>query len=229
MKSLKIKIASIAAVIFMTQAAQSIIISGNVISTNPGADGTFIKLIPPFTESTPDNTVGDDNFNDENLYGFDEIQNVVAPLGGFTPEIGAPIAAGTVVASHYIFFDPMGGPNEVPQAYEIKGSVLFDADIIGVFTSTASLFATDSLVNPGVNYLNPTNRGLEPGDMVAIDGSNAKQLLITEWNANTPGDYIRILTKRSPGAPNGVPDAGATAMLLGLGLAGLAYARRKLG
>ena len=105
--------------------------------------------------------MGNDNFQSPNLFAFDEDQNLVltAPL---IVNVGtSPIPAGTIVASHYVFFDP--GPTQ-----HIVGAVDFDADILGIITSTVDLAASDFLADTGVNYLNPGLRGLEAGDSVTI-------------------------------------------------------------
>ena len=51
--------------------ANATVNSGSVTT----GSGSFIKLMPGFTDSTPDNTVGNDNFQNSNLYAFDEDQN----------------------------------------------------------------------------------------------------------------------------------------------------------
>src|SRR5690349_19461226 len=69
-----------------------------------GSGGVFSKLTPPLNNPFgPANSVGNNNFQSLNLYGFDEDQNILlaAPL---LVNVGSTIAAGTVVASHYIFF-----------------------------------------------------------------------------------------------------------------------------
>ena len=38
--------------------------------------GTFVKLSVPFTESNPDNSVGNNTFQTLDLYAFDEGQNI---------------------------------------------------------------------------------------------------------------------------------------------------------
>ena len=193
------------------------IISGTVTGgTALAAGGTFVKLTPPLTNLFgPPNSVGDDNFQSPDLYGFDEDQNIllVAPL---VVDVGSsPIPAGTIVASHYIFFDP--GPSQ-----HLIGTVDFDSDVLAIITSTGALAASDFLANTGVNYLNPANRGLEAGDSVTISGP--KQILF-DTVASSPGDFVRVLTMYSPAA---VPEPG-TAGLLGCGLAALAVllCRRK--
>jgi hypothetical protein len=186
--------------------------------------GSFIKLAPGFTASDPDNTVGNNTFQTPNLYGFDEDQNVQVVGGALNVDIlastGLPgsLSVGTTVASHYIFFDPRATTSQI-------GSVTFDADILAVISSTGNLLASDYLANTGVTYLNPSLRGLEAGDSAIIDATNPKKLNV-DWTASTPGDYVRVLTKFSPGAT--VPEAGASFILLALSGAALLGARKFL-
>jgi PEP-CTERM motif len=185
------------------------------------AGGTFVKLTVPLANPFgPPNSVGDDNFQSPNLFGFDEDQNILltAPL---TVDVGAsPIPAGTTVASTYIFFDP--GPAE-----QVIGTVNFDSDVLAVITSTPTLAASDFLANTGVNYLNPGNRGLEAGDSVTI--SRPRQILFDTF-ASSPGDYVRVLTEFSPAAAGTVPEPRSL-MLFGSGLVsmGLFLRRKRLG
>ncbi len=181
--------------------------------------GTFIKLnIPLGNPYGAPNSVGDNNFQDPNLYGFDEAQNVTFSTdlsfeyGADTVgnELGDTAAinknagvlvgdTGDLYASHYVFFDP--GPST-----RIAGYVTFDADIVAVFTSTSSLNASDVFINNSVNYLSPGLRGLENKD-VPIDVVGNTVFL--DFTASTPGDYIRVLTLESPGA---VPEASTLAV-----------------
>jgi len=192
--------------------ASGSIITGSVTGGSAlGAGGTFVELTPPLANPFgPPNSVGNDTFQSPNLFGFDEDQNILlaAPLpfdtGGFA-------AAGTVVASHYVFFDP--GPIQT-----MLGTVDFDSTVLGIISSTGLLFASDFLANTGVNYLNPAARGLEAGDAVFISGA---QQISFDVSASTPGDYVRVITAFSPGA---VPEPG-TLFLVGLGAI---FAARKL-
>lgn len=191
--------------------AHATVIGGNVTS----GSGSFNKLSVPFSASTPDNTVGEDTFDDPNLYAFDEDQNINI-TSGLTVDEGTNPQAGDTVASHYVFFDPGPSTSQV-------GWVDFDADIFGIATSTANLAASDFLANTGVSYENPTLRGLEGGDSASIDGSNPRRLRV-DWTASSPGDYVRVLTERSRLAE--VPEPGVLAMF-GVGLAGIGFAARR--
>ncbi|MEM9047878.1 MAG: hypothetical protein AAGC92_04085 [Pseudomonadota bacterium] len=169
--------------------AAAFVLEGGI--TRASTPGAFVKLQPGTARA-----VGNDTFQDPNLYAFDEDQNILLdrdirvdlapgrPLGGL-------IAKGTVVASHYVFFDPAGVSWQ-------EGFVEFDAPILGVATRIWTLQATDFLANTKMTYLNPGLRGLEVEDRVWIDPENPFRLNV-DWLAWTPGDYIRVFTARSPG------------------------------
>lgn len=194
--------------------AHAAVVSGSV--TGGTAGGTFVELDPLSAFS-----VGDDTFDDNNLYAFNEDQNITlgSPLAIDTA--GGTIAAGTVIASHYVFFDP--GPTR-----SLIGSVTFDADILGVATSTTNLAASDFLITNSVTYLNPSLRGLEAGqDFISFSGKT----LSVDFLASTPGDYIRVFTGRSAKFgdnidPSVVPLPAAGLLLFGA-LGGLSFLRRR--
>ena len=210
--------------IFVTQASATIVsgaVTGGYSSTNGGA---FINLTVPFTEPNPDNTVGSNTFDGLNLYGFDESRNVhilsdlnvdvlAGNVGGSSG--GGAISAGILVASHYIFFDPL---NFVSQ----RGAVTFDSNVLGILSSRGSLSASDSLLSTGVTYLNPSLPGLESGDSVSIFSLKMMQV---DWSASSPSDYVRVLTAYSREAvPIPVP---AAVWLFGSSFVGLVgFSRR---
>lgn len=211
-----------AAAFALATGAQAAIIGGQVTS----GSGSFQELFIPFSESDPDNTIGNNTFQDDNLYAFEEQQNVVLgsdlqydlTVGGKTGPgaavlNGGVLAQGTVVASHYIGFDPTSG--------SVEGWVEFDSDIIAVFYKTNSLLASDAYLNNGVTYLNPGARGLEVGSDHVTEITNRR--VYVSFNASTPGDYLRVMTNFSPTA---APEPGVIA-LLGLGLAGVFDLRRR--
>ena len=177
------------AILFWVAPAAATVIGGTIIAGPPGAK--FIKLsIPLGNPRGPANSVGEDNFDLPNLYAFDEDQNILLKADLATDVGKRPLPAGTVVASHYVFFDP--GPSE-----EIFGTVEFDSHVLAIITSTATLAASDFLAHTGVHYLSPGNRGLEPGDYASISGPNE---ITFNTRASSPGDYVRVLTEFSPKA-----------------------------
>jgi hypothetical protein len=206
--------------------ASATVIFGEVTggeSFNQG--GGFVKLVVPFTLSDPDNTVGNDNFNTPDLYALDELQNVEL-LADLDVDILADgigggggsgvIAAGTTVASHYVFFDPLTTTLQ-------EGNISFDSNILGIITSDANLNASNVLANPDVTYSTQPGLGLEPGDDT-VEITSLTTLSI-DWGARTPGDYIRVITEFSPGAVIPVP---AAVWLFGSAIGLLGFMRGRL-
>jgi len=150
------------------------------------------------TTIAPPAAVGADNFDTDELFAFAERQNVT--LSSDLTVDGGVIAAGTVVSSFYVVYDP-------DETGAFVGTVEFADQIIGVITDTAGQNASDFLGAPGTNYLNPSLRGLEdPPDTASFSGS----VLSVNLQASTPGDAIRVITVPAP----------ASALAL-VGLAGL--------
>lgn len=166
--------------------AQATVLGGAIVEQT--VSGQFVKL----DTDTPFD-VGEDNFNTDHLYAFDEDQNILL-IEPIRVDIGGDrgvIPAGQVVASHYVFFDSLRGTH--------YGYVDFDAPILGVAALPASMDATDFLANTAVNYISTDLRGLERGDYVWVDNTDPFRLWVY-WAGSSPGDYIRVFTARSPGA-----------------------------
>jgi hypothetical protein len=96
-------------------------IGGSVTGgTALAAGGTLMKLIVPL--SNPFLAHPTDTFQSRNLYEFDEDQNILlaAPL---TVDVGSrPIPARTIVASHYVFFDPVRANTLLERSISIPSS-----------------------------------------------------------------------------------------------------------
>lgn len=203
--------------------SQAAIVGGSVTGGESLIQGgTFIKLDVPFLESEPDNTVGDNTFQTPHLYGFDEGQNIEISesirIDIFADDTPDTIPDGTTVASHYIFFDPGPSTTQI-------GTVTFNSKIFGVITTRSKLRDSDFLLNTGVNYLNPSFRGLESGDSVSILDDFT---IGVDWRASSPGDYVRVLTEFSP--PISAVPLPASAWLFCSAILGLAGAsiRKKI-
>lgn len=165
--------------------AQAFVLDGGI--TRQTGEGTFVKLEPANAFA-----VGADTFDDDNLYAFDEDQNILLtePIG---IDIGPQrfIAQGETVASHYVFFDSISGAHQ--------GYVDFDAPILGIAAFEVTMAATDFLANTDVTYISPELRGLEQGDEAWIDPRDPNRLWVL-WAGSSPGDYIRVFTEQSPTA-----------------------------
>lgn len=174
------------------------------------AGGTATLVSPP-------PVVGSDNIDRDVIYAFNEKQGVT--LGSeLTPDEGTPIASGTKVDSHFVFYDP-------DVALRRIATVKFSGPILGIMTTFAGQVATAAFENPSTTYLYSTYTGLELGTGPATEDYLtilAPDLLEVNFRAITPGDYIRVFTESA------VPEPSTWAMLgLGLGLVIFGYRRRK--
>ncbi|MEM7214654.1 MAG: hypothetical protein AAF423_03850 [Pseudomonadota bacterium] len=169
-----------------TTPALAVVVDGRILRQNGNGEFVILDTTIPFS-------VGYDNFNTDNLYAFNEDQNILlsepirVDLGGtrgFIPQ-------GQVVASHYVFFDSIAGIHH--------GYVDFDAPILGVAAFQDTMAATDFLANNSVNYISTELRGLEQGDRIWVDQKDPHRLWVF-WAGSSPGDYIRVFTEKSIGA-----------------------------
>jgi len=184
---MRLPLATLAAVNLAFAPANADILEGQILQQS--GNGAFVYLDPP-----PGLAVGADTFDDDNLYAFAEAW-AVRLAHDIAAEIGAPdgvIVAGTLVDSHYVFFDSLDGAH--------FATLLFDAPILGLATTPESLAATDAYGHPGVIYLAPRLRGLETGDEVWIDEDDPRRLYLL-WAGSSPGDYIRVFTAATDAPP----------------------------
>ena len=168
------------------QIAQAVVLDGRILRQT--GQGQFVILDPDTAF-----TVGEDNFDTDHLYAFNEDQNIVleadirVDIGG----VDGTITAGTEIASHYVFFDSYSGIH--------FGYVDFDAPVLGIAAFQDTMGATDFLANTKVTYIGSELRGLEQGDAVWIDEANPARIWVY-WAGSSPGDYIRVFTEKSLGA-----------------------------
>ena len=162
--------------------AKAVVLGGEILRQN--GNGTFVKLVP-------DNifAVGEDNFDTDHLYAFDEDQNIELERA-IRVDIGGE--AGIIPGGTVVFFDSLSGIH--------YGFVYFDAPILGIAAYQDTMGATDFLANTSVVYISTELRGLEEGDKVWIDDKDPQKLWVY-WAGSSPGDYIRVFTERSPNAP----------------------------
>lgn len=188
-----------AAALLLSSPAAAAVEVGNV--TGGTSAGIFELKVPTADKKI---TIGQDNQQSPNLFAMNEKQNV-ALLRNI-----AGIRAGTIVSSHYVWFDPRGNSTVV-------GSVSFAHRILSVLTTRNQLSSTDYLGNPNAIYLNPSARGLENNDAVSFSGNT---LNVSFLRASSPGDYVRVLTA--------VPEPSTWMMLiLGFGFVGTALRAEK--
>jgi len=164
--------------------AEAAILSGNVTTANK----SFLKIAPP-------PAVGDDNQQDAtHLLAFDERQNhtltVPLTLNITSSGVGNVIVpAGTVVSSHYVFYDPADPAG-------IQGTVNFTETVLGIIEVDGDLDASAAEVGaPGTVYNSPNLLGLEGIDAVSVSGPNQIEFNVS---AGSPGDYVRVITVPEP-------------------------------
>jgi len=157
--------------------------------------------------TTPPNPVVQDP-NDGILWAWDEVQNftltealrvdrvfdesasfVTAIAGG-----GYWLAAGTIVSSHYLQWDPGEGSSST-----VSATIKLDSQVFAFMTDDSNLFASDEFLGlPGMNYSDFVYRGLEVEDTTNFNGTDVD----INWTASTPGDWTRLITAYSPAAVN---------------------------
>lgn len=201
MRKIIATVSTVGALALASTSANAAIIDGS--ATNLLGSASFVELSP-----TAGFTVGKNNQQSNTLFAFNEQQGVK-----LTDSIGG-IAAGTLVNSHYVFYDPAG-------LNVLFGNVTFDSEVLGILTTRSALSATDALLGlSDVNYLNPWNRGLEFLDYAGFSGNSAH----FAFSAGSPGDYVRVLTAATPAVPE---PATWAMMLLGFGAIGGAMRARR--
>lgn len=153
--------------------------------------GAVVKVAPPADVRL------DQSENNAIIQAFDERQCFVVPMGGLQTDQGL-IPAGTLVSSHMAHGDPT-----VNNPLLLNGRVHFNADILGVMSTTGLLDNSDALCgNPGTIYpsfIEP-NRGYEGAPQLDDYALLAPRMLRVRMDVpvNSFSDQIRVITKCCP-------------------------------
>jgi hypothetical protein len=203
--------------------ALSALLPAAIVSTT----GAAIQIAPAAGNSNA-NAYDDQNCSESGtatdcpIRGWDELQNHVLAASLTTDAYSAVpsvvLAAGTVINSHMLFFDPKYSTSRT-------GTFTFDGDILGIIEGDQTLFDTDFLGSPSATYPAAVFnlRGLETNtDSILVSGNT----ITLRYTASNPGDQLRVLTRADGGTGNEVPEPGTYA-LIGAGLIGLGLLRRK--
>jgi hypothetical protein len=137
----------------------------------------------------------------------------------------ATLAAGSVVSSYEVHFDP-NGQRATDNALAATGSVTFDQPILGLIINATDLNSTNSVLGlAGVTYPDGPDHGLDiaPG---AVGTGTADQITLSadmrtvtfDLRAASFADDFRVVTA--------TPEPG-TVLLVGMGAAGLVCRRRR--
>jgi hypothetical protein len=139
------------------------------------------------------------------------INGPVAGQVAFGPAGGPTLAVGSRVNVYYAYFDPADLESG-------RGTVTFDAPVLGIVAYTERLASSDFLKVGGAPYIGTfAERGWENTEWGQL--SSDRRTLTFFGTASDPGDQFRIFTA--------VPEPGSL-MLMGLGALAMARRRRAM-
>lgn len=147
-----------------------------------------------------------------------QVDRVLDPNASYVDDLGGGVymlQPGLTVSSHYVQWDP--GNDSSARAVM---SMNFEGIVLGFITSDQNLNWSNSTLGLwSIDYGNFANRGLEEDDITNISGYRAT----LSWEADSPGDWARIITAA---APVPIPPSGFAAAAAFASLALLCLRRR---
>jgi hypothetical protein len=181
-------------------------VTGGLTGGTAFINGGTVQIIAPPA------AVGEDNFNDDTVRVFAERQRLLLTSPLSIDVVAGTIAAGTVVSSYTINFDPANRGSA-------QGSVTFNGPILGLIITQANWINSNSVLGaPGTTYFSPAEVGLELGDIVSFAGNSVG----FSFEDSSPGDSIRVITAAVVPEP-----ASWMMMLIGFGMISAALRRKQ--
>jgi len=204
LRSLPVAAASVA--VLAAHPSDAAIIGGSAILENKGGEVVELEILDP-----PPSRVELNAINSLNVLGFNEKQNVILPQDvladdgfDFSKESTSPnvlIPTGTLVSSHFIFFDPPTANRRV----RWSGQVTFEQDILGIVVRRNAHRNTNGILGLEDTSYNLGGLGLDIvlafdrlEDIVSFE-DNVLSFSIT--TGPTGLDPVRVITAASPVTP----------------------------
>ena len=188
--------------------------------------GDIVELL-----NAPPSVVEEGTESDSQIFLFLERQNVslastlavnVSSPGSYGANPGVTtLATGTVLDSYFLHMDIVdSGDGGVANRRDLAGSIVFDRPVLGIIGSDPELDASDAILgSPSTFYPTGTSGRdtWEGGDSITLSADRMTLTIHTFRVFNDYTDQIRILV---------LPEAD-TGALLGLGLVGLGWHRKR--
>ncbi len=169
---------------------QAVFATAALVAGSTSALATIVAVAPDAVLFVPADVRLDQTESNVRIIAFDEKQCRTLPADLHTGQ--SMIGAGTKISSHLLHMDPVNA------AVVLDGKARFDAQILGVISSSSLLDDSDFLRRPGVIYPMPgaeLNSGLEafqPNDRYQI--IQAGQAIHVQMDVPSFSDQVRVIT-----------------------------------